>query len=109
MSNVSISEEDLQRLLQDNSHMRDQVTKLQDRGTQLVMENRDLKVEVEKLRQGIRQHRDASGHNLCWYCPELWNLLPDKIEPHPQIPETEEFLHCCKQYRLSLDQEPKKV
>jgi hypothetical protein len=63
----------------------------------------ELRNEIRKLRNGIRQHRDATGHNLCWYVPELWNLLPDKVEPTPQIPPTEEFLCNCKKYRLSLD------
>lgn len=63
----------------------------------------DLRAEIRKLRNGIRQHRDAAGHNLCWYVPELWNLLPEKIEPQPQIPSTEEFLQNCRLYRESLN------
>lgn len=63
----------------------------------------ELKNEVIKLRNGIRAHRDSSGHNLCWYVPELWNLLPEKIEPSPEIPSKDEFLNCCKLYRDSLD------
>jgi hypothetical protein len=63
----------------------------------------ELRAEVKKLRAGIRQHRDASGHNLCWYSPELWYLLPEKVEPNPEVPPTEEFLHHCRLYRLSLD------
>lgn len=62
-----------------------------------------LQAEVKKLRVGIRQHRDAIGHNLCWYVPELWDLLPDKIVPKPSIPPTDEFLHHCQLYRKSLD------
>jgi hypothetical protein len=63
----------------------------------------ELQDEVRKLRTAIRQHRDATGHNLCWYVPELWNLLPEKIEPQPAVPSTEEFLHHCKLYRESLN------
>lgn len=63
----------------------------------------ELQAEVKRLREGIRQHRDSSGHDLCWYVPELWNLLPDKVEPQPDVPPTEEFLHCCKLYRQSLN------
>lgn len=62
----------------------------------------ELKAEVIKLRAGIRQHRDANGHNLCWYVPELWNLLPDKIDPKPQVPPFDEFLDCCRSYRIGL-------
>lgn len=62
-----------------------------------------LRDEVRRLRVGIRQHRDASNHDLCWYVPELWNLLPDKVDPQLQIPPTEEFIACCKLYRKSLE------
>lgn len=63
----------------------------------------ELKAEVKKYRAGIRQHRDATGHNLCWFVPELWNLLPEQVDPKPQVPPTEEFINCCKAYRKSLD------
>lgn len=64
----------------------------------------ELKAEVLKLRTGIRQHRDAIGHNLCWYVPELWGLVPEKVEPQPKVPSEDEFLKCCRIYRKSLDQ-----
>jgi len=63
----------------------------------------ELEGEVLKLRTGIRAHRDSTGHNLCWYVPELWNLLPEKVEPKPSVPPTDEFLHHCAVYRASLD------
>jgi hypothetical protein len=63
----------------------------------------ELAAEVKKLRSGIRAHRDAKGHNLCWYVPELWNLLPDKVHPTPEAPPTEEFLQHCAAYRASLN------
>lgn len=31
--------------------------------------------EIKKLRAGIRNHRDSTGHNLCWYVPELLYTL----------------------------------
>jgi len=37
--------------------------------------------EVKRLRQGIRQHRDSSLHELCWHHPSLWGLLPEKTDP----------------------------
>jgi len=61
-----------------------------------------LLTEIKKLRAGIRKHRDATGHNLCWYVPELWNLLPEKVDPNPEIPPRDEFLRCCAEYRKSL-------
>lgn len=64
----------------------------------------ELIAEVKRLRAGIRKHRDAQGHNLCWYVPELWKLLPDKkVLPEPDPPPTTEFLEHCAAYRRSLD------
>jgi arsenical pump membrane protein len=36
-----------------------------------------LITEVKRLRAGIREHRDSSGHSLCWHHPKLWGLLPE--------------------------------
>jgi hypothetical protein len=35
------------------------------------MSREQLIGEVKKLRQGIRHHRDGSGHELCWHHPAL--------------------------------------
>ena len=34
-----------------------------------------LITEVKKLRQGNREHRDSSGHELCWHHPALRGAL----------------------------------
>ncbi len=62
-----------------------------------------LMEEVRRLRQGIREHRDGTGHNLCWHHPALWGLLPEKQDPQPTVPEWPVFLRGCIQYRQSLD------
>lgn len=67
------------------------------------MTREELIEEIKKLRAGIRNHRDNKGHNLCWFVPELWGLLPDKIEPSPEVPPFQEFIECCMKYRKSLD------
>lgn len=59
--------------------------------------------EVMKLRQGIREHRDSAGHDLCWHHPALWALLPEKTDPVPTVPEWPTFLEGCLAYRRSLD------
>lgn len=59
--------------------------------------------EVRKLRQGIRRHRDSSGHDLCWHHPDLWRLLPEKTDPLPRVPAWPEFIRGCVRYRQSLD------
>jgi hypothetical protein len=64
-----------------------------------------LIAEVKKLRAGIRQHRDNSGHELCWHHPQLWGLLPEKITPSVAVPAWPQFLRGCLKYRESLDTE----
>lgn len=69
------------------------------------MTREELAAEVVKLRQGIRGLRDASGHELCWYQPELWALLPEKKESAPEVPEWPAFLRGCIKFRQSLDEQ----
>lgn len=65
----------------------------------------DLEAEVRKLRAGIRAHRDSTRHELCWHHPELWSLLPEKLDPEVAVPAWPQFLHGCVRYRESLDRE----
>jgi hypothetical protein len=67
------------------------------------MTREELITEVKKLRQGIRAHRDSSGHALCWHHPALWGLLPERTDPLPAVPEWPEFMRGCVRYRQSLD------
>ena len=64
-----------------------------------------LIAEVKRLRQGIREHRDSSGHDLCWHHPQLWGLLPEKTDPLPNVPPWPQFLRGCLKYRESLDRQ----
>lgn len=63
----------------------------------------ELIAEIVRLRNGIRRHRDSSGHELCWHHPDLWGLLPEKSDPLPIVPEWPQFLRGCLRYRESLD------
>jgi hypothetical protein len=63
----------------------------------------ELLAEVRKLRAGIRRHRDSTGHELCWHHPELWRLLPEKVDPDLAVPAWPQFLQGCLRYRESLD------
>jgi hypothetical protein len=68
--------------------------------------NRDeLAREVRRLRAGIREHRDQSGHGLCWHHPKLWGLLPERVEPEIAVPPWPRFLRGCVHYRESLDRQ----
>ena len=69
------------------------------------MSREQLVAEVKRLRQGIRQHRDSTGHGLCWHHPELWGLLPEATDPIPTVPVWPEFLRGCIRYRQSLDEQ----
>ena len=64
-----------------------------------------LIAEVRRLRAGIRQHRDATGHDLCWHHPDLWNLLPERTEPAIAVPPWPKFMRGCIRYRQSLDEQ----
>lgn len=69
------------------------------------MTHEDLIEEVKKLRRGIREHRDSTEHDLCWYHPALWGLLPEKTDPLPTVPQWPQFMRGCIHYRESLDKQ----
>ncbi|HET7304847.1 MAG TPA: hypothetical protein VFJ12_09915 [Segeticoccus sp.] len=64
-----------------------------------------LIAEVRRLRAGIRAHRDSSGHDLCWHHPQLWGLLPERIDSDVAVPPWPRFLRGCVAYRQALEQE----
>ena len=69
------------------------------------MSRAELIAEARRLRSGIREHRDASGHDLCWHHPALWGLLPEPTDPLPIVPSWPQFLRGCIRYRQSLDEQ----
>jgi hypothetical protein len=64
-----------------------------------------LVAEVKRLRDGITQHRASSDHDLCWYHPELWNLLLENTDSRPTVPAWPQLLRGCLKYRESLDRQ----
>lgn len=70
-----------------------------------LMTRDELVAEIIKLRRGIREHRDGTGHELCWHHPALWALLPEKTDPLPVVPKWPEFMRGCIRYRQSLDEQ----
>jgi hypothetical protein len=64
-----------------------------------------LITELKRLRAAIREHRDSTGHDLCWHHPALWSLLPEKMIPAVVVPEWPQFMRGCIRYRQSLDQQ----
>lgn len=69
------------------------------------MSRDQLVAEVKRLRQGIRAHRDSTGHDLCWHHPQLWGLLPERVDPRLAVPDWPQFLRGCLKYRESLDRQ----
>ncbi|HEX5585990.1 MAG TPA: hypothetical protein VFZ17_01660 [Acidimicrobiia bacterium] len=65
----------------------------------------ELVAEVQRLRDGIRRHRDSTGQELCWHHPQLWALLPAESDPLPEVPDWPQFLRGCVRYRESLDEQ----
>ena len=70
-----------------------------------MMDREALVAEVKKLRAAIREHRDASAHELCWHHPAMWALLPEKTDPAIAVPPWPKFLRGCVRYRQSLDEQ----
>lgn len=70
----------------------------------LEMSEHQLREEVMRLRQAIRAQRDQKGHDLCWFVPELWDVLPEKVRPQPEVPDWCEFMQHCAVFRKSLDE-----
>lgn len=66
------------------------------------MDRRELKAEVRKLRNVIRNDMNNSGHDLCHYRPELWSVLPDYQDVKPKIPPFWEWMWRCFIYRKNL-------
>lgn len=64
------------------------------------MTAQELRAEVLRLRDGIRSHRDADRHELCWHHPTLWGLLPEATDPAPAGPETARAVGVA---RITLD------
>ena len=74
------------------------------------MSREQLIAEARRLRQGIRSHRDSTGHQLCWHHPDLWALLPDWVDAEAvrasiTVPEWPQFMRGCIRYRQSLDEQ----
>jgi hypothetical protein len=69
------------------------------------MDRAALVAEVKKLRAAIREHRDSSGHDLCWHHPAMWSLLPETVAPQIAVPPWPKFLRGCIRYRQSLDEQ----
>ncbi len=67
-----------------------------------VMDHPALLAAARAMRAAIREHRDATGHDLCWYHPDLWGLLPD-APATPAVPDWPQFMRGCVWYRASLD------
>jgi hypothetical protein len=68
------------------------------------MDRAGLLAAARAMRAAIREHRDATGHDLCWYHPDLWGLLPD-TPTAPEVPDWPQFMRGCVRYRASLDAE----
>jgi hypothetical protein len=69
------------------------------------MSPEQLVEEVRKLRNGIRGHRNSTGHELCWHHPKFWGLCRRRATQFPTVPTWSEFLRGCIRYRRSLDEQ----
>lgn len=58
---------------------------------------------VIELRNAIRTHKSCSEHDLCWFQPDLWSLLPEVKGEEIEVPDWPQFMRGCVKYRESLD------
>jgi len=60
----------------------------------------DLQNEAQKLRDGIRVHRDQKGDDNCWLDDQmyLYGLLPEKIGADPELPNKDLMMLNCSKY-----------
>ena len=56
--------------------------------------------EVQKLRDGIRTHRDQKGDDNCFLDDQmyLYGLLPEKIGAYPELPNKDLMMLNCSRY-----------
>ena len=59
----------------------------------------ELRLEIIRLRNGIRKHRDQQGDDRCWLDDiELYKLLPDNISFITDLPAKDKFLKNCERF-----------
>ncbi len=85
----------------------------------LTMNEAELRVEVAKLRETIRYHRDQKGDDNCWLDNKvLYNALPEKIDASPELPDKQLMMINCSKYYdcrkagklyAALEELPKKI
>lgn len=68
-----------------------------------LMTRAELERELRRARSVIRVHEASQGHDLCWWWPELWQLLPEYEAKSPIVPPWNEFMQCCATFRASLE------
>lgn len=65
----------------------------------ITMSYGELQIQLLKLRNAIRQHRDEKGHDRCWMDDQrLYEVLPDKIDIDTTLPSRECFLKNCEKF-----------
>jgi hypothetical protein len=69
------------------------------------MDREALLAAARAMRAAVREHRDASGHGLCWHHPRMWALLPDPPKGGQVVPDWPQFMRGCIRYRASLDEQ----
>lgn len=63
-----------------------------------------LQNELQSLRDEVRRHRDAKGHDRCWLNDQaLYNLLPEKKQGDSKLPPLGEFLEKCVEYHKEYE------
>ena len=60
--------------------------------------------KIEELEDAIKNHREQTGHNMCWENDEeLWLVLKDKVKSDHTPPDWDKFMNKCVEYRKSRE------
>ena len=68
-----------------------------------LMSHDELLVAARRMREAIRVHRDASGQDLCWHHPAMWDLLPGADPARDRGAGVAPVHAWLRPYRTSLD------
>lgn len=60
---------------------------------------RQMRKEITRLRNAIREHRNEKGHGRCWLDDQrLYAVLPENEPANLTLPPRDEFLSNCAMY-----------
>lgn len=80
------------------------VTTLYDWAVKDIIHNLHKLIHYTSIQELVKQWIDKQGHDRCWYYPEIFKAIAEKLEIRQglpsELPPQEEFDKGCKRYQL---------